>query len=1124
MLKPGRILGLRYEILQILGEGGMGAVYKARDRELDRLVALKVIRPELAGNPDILQRFKQEILLASRITDRNIIRIYDLGDAEGIKFITMEYVEGEDLGSLLRREGKLPVADANAIMRQVFSGLQCAHREKIVHRDLKPGNIMRDQSSRVVVMDFGLARAVGGDGMTQSGLMVGTLEYMSPEQAQAKDLDARSDIFTAGLIFYELLTGKMPYKAESAVASLLKRTQERANPISNLDATLPRALSDLVSKCLERDPRARYQSAAEVLSDLEAIEHGSAAGSLRFSSTGPWAQTIRWSRISVVAGVLLLASTGYLLRSKLSPAPGLQVPVKVDASLAILPFRNASGDNKLDWLGGSLADMLSTDVGQSPRMRTVSQDRLHQVLADLHITGGATIDPATLRRLAEFSNADTLVWGQYARFGEQIRIDATVHNLKQDRRILLKAEARNENDIPGAIDRLAESIRQNLAVSPDVLKELRTSSFRPSSTSVAALREYNHGLQSLREGKNLEAQRGFTAATKEDPLFALAFCKLAEAFANLGYDGEAERSAKRAVDLSASLPTTEKYVIEATNARLSKNYPRAIEAYENLAKVSPDNSDVQAALASLYEDTGDFDKARTHYQNLLTANPKDITALLSTGRVTIKSGDAQGSLDPLNRALSLAVQVDNQEQKALILQAMGIAYSMLSKPDEALQNYQQSLEIKQRLGEKKGVADSLNMIAEAYDGLGKSDLALRNYNDALKTYREIGDRQDVGNVLVNLGQFYHDRGKYDDALKLFKQSLQIQRDLGNENYEGVCLNNIGNAYLFKADYDNAHTYFEQALQVREKIKVPSDIADTLHNLGETAVKMGRPDEALGRYLRALDLRRSSDDKMGAAKESDSLGILFAYQGRFGAALKAREEAMTTFRELHDRSYWMAETLGGYGRALSQVGRFDEAVKALDDSLTLARELKNDDLVAQVLDWKSDAFFYKGDLKSARLYNAQALQTAAKTSDRHLLITVKLNATKLSSASATPRAIAALHGLADEADAAGLKYASAEASMYGAEALISMKDYARASQELGRVTAAAEKLGAQPLLARTHLLMGNALRLSGNASDAEREYRNVLQTVQEMRKDAGDRFMDRADYKNLSSEAERWSKT
>src|SRR5882724_5935535 len=282
MLPPGRILAQRYEILQILGEGGMGAVYKAKDRELDRLVALKVIRQELAGNPDILQRFKQEIFLASKVTDRNIIRIYDLGDADGVKFITMEYVEGEDLGTLLRREGKLPVKDAIAVMRQILSGLQCAHREGIVHRDLKPGNIMRDSQGRVVVMDFGLARTVGGGGMTQTGLMIGTLEYMSPEQAQAKDLDARSDIFAVGLIFYEVLTGKMPYKAESAVASLLKRTQERANPISNLDGTVPRALSDLVSKCLERDPKSRYQSSAEVLSDLANLEGGSAAGSLRF--------------------------------------------------------------------------------------------------------------------------------------------------------------------------------------------------------------------------------------------------------------------------------------------------------------------------------------------------------------------------------------------------------------------------------------------------------------------------------------------------------------------------------------------------------------------------------------------------------------------------------------------------------------------------------------------------------------------------------------------------------------------------------------------------------------------------------------------------------------------------
>ncbi|MGA8859808.1 MAG: serine/threonine-protein kinase, partial [Candidatus Sulfotelmatobacter sp.] len=228
MLQTGDVLGGRYEILQMLGEGGMGAVYKARDRELDRFVALKLIRPELAANPSILARFKQELLLSREVTHRNVIRIYDLGDADGVKFITMEFVEGQDLRSLIQEKKKFPPEEAVELMQQVCRALEAAHTLGIIHRDLKPQNIMRDQTGRILVMDFGLARMVEGDGMTQTGALVGTMEYMSPEQAMGKNLDQRSDLYSMGLILYELLTGKMPFKAESAVASLLKRNQEQA--------------------------------------------------------------------------------------------------------------------------------------------------------------------------------------------------------------------------------------------------------------------------------------------------------------------------------------------------------------------------------------------------------------------------------------------------------------------------------------------------------------------------------------------------------------------------------------------------------------------------------------------------------------------------------------------------------------------------------------------------------------------------------------------------------------------------------------------------------------------------------------------------------------------------------
>src|SRR5438876_1603588 len=263
-LPLGTVLGNRYEILQLLGEGGMGAVYKARDSELDRVIAIKVIRPELASNPEILQRFKQELVLARQVTDRNIIRIFDLGEADGIRFITMEYVEGTSLYQVLQEQGQLPVKDAAEIIEQVLTGLKAAHREGVIHRDLKPGNIMRDPQGRILVMDFGLARSLESDGMTKTGAVLGTMEYMSPEQAMGGAIDQRSDLFTVGLIFFELLTGKMPFKAETALASLLKRVQERAIVLSSLDNTIPLAVERMVGKCLERDVNQRYQTAQEI--------------------------------------------------------------------------------------------------------------------------------------------------------------------------------------------------------------------------------------------------------------------------------------------------------------------------------------------------------------------------------------------------------------------------------------------------------------------------------------------------------------------------------------------------------------------------------------------------------------------------------------------------------------------------------------------------------------------------------------------------------------------------------------------------------------------------------------------------------------------------------------------
>ncbi len=1122
-LQPGDVLGGRYEILQMLGEGGMGSVYKAMDRELDRPVALKLIRPELAANPSILARFKQELLLAHQVTHRNVIRIYDLGDADGVKFISMEFVEGKDLRGLMEEKKKFSPEEAVEITEQICRALEATHNVGVIHRDLKPQNIMRDGTGRILLMDFGLARNIQGDGMTQSGALVGTMEYMSPEQALAKDLDQRSDLFTLGLILYELLTGKTPYSAESVVASLIKRTQERAIPVSDHDGTIPQPLSNIVSKCLERDPKLRYQNAAELLHDLDLYSGKGAAANLRFQpAVEPWGRDIPWPLIMGAATVLVLAIAGFVFRGALfssSPAKAVQ-----PLSLAVIPFQNKSGDAAWDWLGPSLADMLSTDVGQSAHLRAVSSDRVQQVFHDLRIAPNSTIDSSTLGRVAEFTNADTLVWGQYARFGGQIRIDATLQDRKHDRSIPIKIEAVDEKDIPGAVDRLATAIRNNLAFSRDVINELKASSFQPSSRSASALRDYNQGVQFLRDGKNLDAVNAFQSAVKEDTEFALAYSRLADADSALGYDGDAEQASRKAVELSQPLPLAEKYLIQATHARVTKDNKKAIEAYENLAKSMPDNSDVESALGSLYTETGAYDKARDQLSKLLQSDPKNIKALWQRGVVEIVNGNPQTALEPLNKGLSLAVEMDNQELKALILQSTGISYRLMNKPDDAMRSYQDAMAINRRLGLKRNLAGNLVEMAVVQNTQGKVDAALADYNDALQLQREIGMKKEVGDTLIDMGVVYESRGDYDKALQNYKESLQIQRDMGDQNYESLCLNNIGGVYLGKGDTDNALTYLQQALQLREKLNLPAAIAETLTALGQVYSTTGQYDQALATSMRALDLWRKAGNARGAAYESHDIGMVLQAQGRFGAAVNAMQDAVNGYRAVGDRSDDMAELLIDLADALAQAGRGSESGALLQEAQTIARDLRNANLQTELLITQGDVQLYRGDRKLAKTLYDQAVHAAARATDPGEVLIAKLRVAEAAmSEGNTPSTLRELRAVTQQADGRNMKYLSLESSTDAAEAMMHSKDYSHALQELQTGLSKSEKLGSRYLSARIHYLLGNAYRLGGNAADARGHYRQVLDLLGDMTKEPGaEKLLGRSDLKSIYDESVHWA--
>jgi tetratricopeptide (TPR) repeat protein/tRNA A-37 threonylcarbamoyl transferase component Bud32 len=1119
-LPPGSDFGPRYRIESLLGQGGMGRVYKAYDKDIDRTVALKVVRHGVMGETDALKRFKQELHLASKISHKNILRIHDMGEVGGTKFITMAYVEGQDLYGILKEHPKMPIERALKFATQLAEALAAAHAEGVIHRDLKPQNILVNKDDQIFVSDFGLAKSFeeGAQGMTKTGAFLGTPRYMSPEQVEGKPADQRSDLYAYGLIFYEMVTGDVPFTGESTLKVMYQRIQEKPKNPKLVNPSLPSWIARIIMRCLEKDPAERYQTAYEILADLQGSKPSGGSRSLQIQI--PEFARWRWTWVAgSVVGALLLVSALLVLWGKFGSsskrgAPGRQV------TLAILPFRNESGDHTLDWLGGSLAEMLRTDVGQSAEFHTVSPDRMHQILSDLRISPDSELDASTLRRIAEFTSADRVVSGQYVKLGDQIRIDATLQDLKQQRTVSLKTEAPDERQLLGSVDQLAKAIQQNLTLAPEAVKEMQASAFVPSSKSPEALREYSQGLEFWRQGNQLEAAKRFEAATKDDPTFALAYSLLAQTYHDLGYDKQAVQYSNQSVDQSENLPPTEKYMIQAANARLQNNFDKAIEAYDNLSKLLPNDPQVQFELGALYESHGALDQAHEHYAKVVQSDPKYVEALLAVGRVETKRGNPQASLDYLNRALSSAVELNNLQGKANVLQSLGVAYRLLNKPDDALRSDEESLNIKRQIGDKRGMAASLDEIAQVHNLLGKPDQAAKDYQEVLKLEKELGDQAGMGTALMNLGDVYSNAGRFDDALSATKQGLQIQVALGDENSQALSLNNIGMQYFEKGQYNDALTYLQRALDLRQKLKVPSDIAQTMNNVGESYRMLGQYDKALDNYLYALEMSRTAGDKRQIGAISDSMATLFEQQGRYGAALSAQQDALSNFQQLQQQSSDMAIIEADYGNALTSVGRFDEAQKSLEEALKLARSLQNDSVIATVLNFQGDRFYYLGDFKSAHPLYDQALQASNRAKDSEQILVSKFNLARLSVKEGhASSAASSLKLLAKEADDKGLKYLSAQCSVSLGEALVNLKNYPQARQELESALQKSQPLGLKSLMAQGHYLLGLALGASGNKSDAAAHLQQASQLLEEMHKESrSDAILKRTDLRPIAEEA------
>ncbi len=894
-----------------------------------------------------------------------------------------------------------------------------------------------------------------------------------------------------------------------------------------IDAGIPEPIDAVITRCLQPEVGKRYQSARDLLRDLDRI-----AGGVAPEAPAPRRRPTAWPTVTrrwwVLATVVLVAAAGaWIMYGRwTAPRETPRVSAGPVSTLAVLPFKNASGDPTLDSLGGSVSQVLSTTLGQSSHLRTVPPDRLSQVLQDLQIAPNATLAPAQLASVADFTSARQVLWGTVTRFGSAIRIDATLQDLDRRETIPLNALAANDGQLLKAIGDLADAVREKLARgSADELAELKSTSWKPSTTSLEALRLYGEGVRLTRQGRHQEALKSFEAATTTDPNFALAFSGLGEAYSLLGYDDRAAQASRRAMSLSEGLPPQEKLRVEAAHYRIANDTDQAVAAYEQLLRTSPGDAMMMFDLAGLYEQSGALDKADPYLAKVVELDPKFIPGLLARGRVEIKSGQPQRSLEPLERGLSLATQLENDEARANIQQAIGIAYMRLNRPTEALSRYEESLAIKQRLGDKRGMAASYIQIGEVEKVLGNPEDAEKSYKAALALERDIGDKSGLAITLMDLSTLLDETfGRANEALPLLQEALTITRETGDRSMEARALNNLGATYLARGQYSDAQTYFERALEIRQQAQSPQETADTLHNLGDTFTKMGRYDLALQRYMSALDLRRKSGDARDAALASYGIGTIFDYQGRYGSAVKSKGEALQAFRSLEQQDIWLGEILSGYGSSLSLSGRPADARAPLEEALKLATVLKNPNLTAQTLRYQADRLYYAGDLTGAADMTRRASEAAKSASDAGLKLLARADAAIIGGAVRPTRALAAtLADLATEADTRGLKSLSVDCSIARASILIGLGDRAGGRSEVERALAKADALGLKVSLAKAYYLKASVLRATSDPG-APREYAAALRLLEEVKADAGnEHVLERADLSSMHAECVKWAR-
>lgn len=872
-LTPGTVLAGRFRIEAILGVGGMGVVYRATDLALQVPVAIKLLRPELATRADAFERFRQELLMARQVSSPRVVRIHDLAQHEGQWLISMDYVDGEGLDRRLDRDGPMEPAEAVRIARQLAEGLAAAHASGVIHRDLKPANVLIDRNGDAYISDFGVARSLASGGITQSGAVVGTPDYLSPEQARGDPVDGRSDLYALGMLLYEMLTGALPFAGGTVSEILAQRMLRTPAPVSSLRPQTPAWLTRLVDRLLRTQPAHRLQSADEVIRAIDRREvprdlrptRGlwialATAAAVALATVGAW----QWQRSAVPAGVTAVAPLHRLL---------------------VLPIE-AQAPHISDARATALAALLRDGLADVPGLAVVDEQRTQQALRQLDPTGTAKLDASALRRVTGADRTLRVRLAPAAK-GWQASAELQAGNAQPQR---LHATAADP------LAAFTALLAQTAFAS--AIGAARVSVALPASP--AALDAYGNGLLARDEDAPARALQLLHGATRAAPGLVSTWLALADVALAIGEQDaayDALQKAQRATPVDAQ---NRQRRIKAELALLDGDAPAAAAEWRALLAATPDDTFAELNLARALGGGGDFAGAITRLQSLVTRDPNDPRAWFELGKFSILQGQAQRAVDDhLVRALVLYKRSDNRYGEAETVNALGIGYSRLGQSDDAEEQYRKAVELRRAVGNRRGLATSLRNLGSTLSLRGKFDEAASYLGQARALHAELGDEGGLAAVENELGLLAEERGDYPQALAAFRRALTLWQQLGHKPGIAQALNDIGFAHYQLGAYDDAQAYLVQSANAYAELGDDTGRIRTQQNLGLLATARGQWSEARRQLQASLAAAERQQMFEEVAVGRRNLAELELLQGHLAPAITQARQAMKLFGERKD---------------------------------------------------------------------------------------------------------------------------------------------------------------------------------------------------------------------------------